>query len=279
MLRAISVFALALVCCAKPAFAAGPYNPFKVGNWNGGAYTNDQTGAFSHCAASVPYNSGISLFVSITSNGEWLLAFSNNQWTLTTGTTIPINLTFDGRTPVQVNAFAKSPVLAAVNMPIGSELINAFRGAHIMNAYAAGHLFLFTLNGTSKLFPLLVTCSRNQGRPVTAMRVPQGRPAAAPAPTPTAPPINQEAAAERSKLIKEAADDHAKCERAQMQAIVPYSNESAEVLAQVVLTKCQDTEEKFVSTGMALFNVSRAEMEKVVSDALAKQKARWSRRS
>jgi hypothetical protein len=35
--------------------AAGPKRPFHVGLWAGGAYTNDQTGAFSHCAAAVPY--------------------------------------------------------------------------------------------------------------------------------------------------------------------------------------------------------------------------------
>jgi hypothetical protein len=47
------------------AHAAGPFRPFQFGLWSGGAWTNDQTGAFSHCAASVPYTSGITMFASI----------------------------------------------------------------------------------------------------------------------------------------------------------------------------------------------------------------------
>ncbi|XIA65443.1 hypothetical protein ACFIOY_03690 [Bradyrhizobium sp. TZ2] len=41
------------------AEARGPYGSINVGNWKGGAYTNDQTGAFSHCAAGAQYASGI----------------------------------------------------------------------------------------------------------------------------------------------------------------------------------------------------------------------------
>ena len=49
--------------------AAGPNSIVRVGNWYGGSYTSDQTGAFSHCAASTPYNSGIEFFVSINNLG------------------------------------------------------------------------------------------------------------------------------------------------------------------------------------------------------------------
>jgi len=65
------------------ASAKGPFNPFKIGNWEGGAFTNAQTGEFSGCGASVPYLSGTSMHVSAPQSGGWVLAFSNETWQLT----------------------------------------------------------------------------------------------------------------------------------------------------------------------------------------------------
>ena len=53
-------FCLAFILLAPTlALAAGPYGSIEVGNWKGGAYTNDATGQFSHCAAHTQYQSGI----------------------------------------------------------------------------------------------------------------------------------------------------------------------------------------------------------------------------
>jgi hypothetical protein len=52
---------VSMLVSAGAADAAGPFRPFQFGHWSGGAYTNDQTDVFSHCAASVPYSSGITM--------------------------------------------------------------------------------------------------------------------------------------------------------------------------------------------------------------------------
>jgi hypothetical protein len=141
-----------------------------------------------------------------------------------------------------------------------------------MNAFANGNLFGFALDQTGRLMPALIECVRNRGRSIqTAITAPT-QPASPPQPSPAVSQPNTEAEAERTKLLTEAAAEHAKCERAQMRSIVPYSNESAETLAQVVLTKCEEAEQKFVSLGMALFNASRADMQKIVGGSLVKQK-------
>jgi hypothetical protein len=44
---------------ASSAQGAGPFGSIHVGEWSGGAYTNDQTGAFSHCSAATGYASGV----------------------------------------------------------------------------------------------------------------------------------------------------------------------------------------------------------------------------
>ena len=64
--------AVAVLLCTmfanSNADARGPYGTISVGNWQGGAYTNDQTGSFSHCAAGARYASGVYFMVTIDGN-------------------------------------------------------------------------------------------------------------------------------------------------------------------------------------------------------------------
>ena len=76
--------AVAALCVllSATAFARGPYGSITVGNWQGGAYTNDKNGAFTHCAAGTTYQSGIYFVVSIGENGSWRLGFAHDSWRL-----------------------------------------------------------------------------------------------------------------------------------------------------------------------------------------------------
>lgn len=59
---------LAGAMLAFPALAAGPFAKFTVGNWAGGAFTNNDTGQFSHCAVSASYKSGVTMHASLNGN-------------------------------------------------------------------------------------------------------------------------------------------------------------------------------------------------------------------
>ncbi|WP_292530438.1 hypothetical protein [Methylocystis sp.] len=270
-------------------FARGPYEEFRIGNWVGGLYTSDSNNGFSHCAAYTTYNSQIALFVSITVDSSWYLGFHKEDWAFVPNKQIDLVLSFDGGAPVRVRAFPLNSNTAKVEMPVNSALINAFMEAQMMNAYSGTNIYAFSLEGTKPLLQKLAEClvkhrPKNQGsvaqadgqtpsrRQSNSTPMPQRA-----APEQEAPPqvngqADSESERERQKLISEAGAQHAKCLHSQMRQIVPYSNESAETLAQVVITKCEDAEKKFISLGMALFNASRAEVEKIVGQALEKQK-------
>src|SRR5260221_8570595 len=95
---AISVVAAVAAALSAPAAgAAGPFGSIHVGNWNGGAYTDDNSGAFSHCAAVTAYANGINLVVGQNVGGGWLVSFAHPAWQLTSGETFPIDVTFDGQ--------------------------------------------------------------------------------------------------------------------------------------------------------------------------------------
>ena len=157
--RATALLVSVLSCAAivSSAFAAGPFGSIHVGNWTGGAYTDDSTGAFSHCAAGTQYANGVNLIVGRNSNNLWLLGFSNQSFRLTTGETIPIELTFDGQAQYHIFGFAASPTLVTSILP-NSTVITQFRKSHLMAAVAKGATFQFDLKSTGPLFPMIANC-------------------------------------------------------------------------------------------------------------------------
>jgi len=134
--------------------------PFS-GNWQGGAYSNDQTGQFSHCAAYAPYKSGIAMFVAVDRQFSWRLLFTNQSWNLTVGRSIPLIITFDGRAPWTGTATATDVHAVRVEMVADSSLVQSFRAAEVMRIDASGRTFSFALSGTSRLMVDLVRCVNN----------------------------------------------------------------------------------------------------------------------
>ena len=110
MKRCVFVVALLLSMFAAVRFAEarGPYGSISVGNWKGGAFTNDQTGAFSHCGATAIYQSGIIFLVMVDGTPSWSLGFAHDSWSLSGGQSFPIALTFDGGRAVNVQGIALS---------------------------------------------------------------------------------------------------------------------------------------------------------------------------
>ncbi|UZF92092.1 hypothetical protein [Bosea sp. NBC_00550] len=150
---------VALTCLLSfPAGAAGPFGKIVVGNWSGGTFTNDQTGAFSHCAVSAHYKSGVTMLTSVTSQFSWLLGFSKPEWKLRTGETLSLRLVFDRSSTIDVTANIKSPTLVTIAMPAQSALINAFRQGRYLELVANDARFTFALTSTGEMLPALVEC-------------------------------------------------------------------------------------------------------------------------
>lgn len=158
MSRCVAIVAAVLGVLAGSAEARGPYGSISVGNWKGGAFTNDQTGEFTHCGATAAYQSGIIFLVMIDGAPSWSLGFAHDSWALSAGQAFPIALTFDGSPPVHVRGIAINDKLVRVPMPDNSTLINQFRKARSMTAYAQERLFQFNLDQTSQLLPTLLNC-------------------------------------------------------------------------------------------------------------------------
>lgn len=185
-MKLLFVLAFAWLAVTGQAHARGPYGSINVGEWKGGAYTNDQTGAFTHCAAGASYKSGIYFMVSISQDLSWTLGFVHENWRLTPGQAFPIALTFDGKPAINVHAEPVSANFVKVSMPVKSALIAQFRNASIMTAFAQGQLFQFRLTQTAQLMPSLVNCVVSVKKNGIASA---GEFAVAPAPAAVAKPV------------------------------------------------------------------------------------------
>jgi hypothetical protein len=96
-----------------------------------------------------------------------------------------------------------------------------------------------------------------------------------PAPLPqqsAQPQPNPDAEATRGKLIREASAQYDECIRSQMKQVVPYSNESGEVLSQVIITNCHPQEQHVIDLIMAIYGASRSEVERVINQDVQNRK-------
>ena len=162
LIRLMLSFVLSLAFL--PAYAKGPFGSIRVRLWTGGAYTNDTTGAFSHCAAGVSYNSGIEMLVGLGSAKNWTLGVTHQAWQLKPGESFPIVLTFDGREQFNVFGVAQTPNFVLVPMPQNSSLLSQFRKSNGMVALAKGNTFQFALTSTTQLMPVLANCVDRMNR-------------------------------------------------------------------------------------------------------------------
>lgn len=155
-LKSFTVAALFQVCLAGSADAAGPFGSVNVGNWIGGAFSNDQTGAFSHCAATTPYANGVILVVSQNAAGTWSLAFASPNYHFNKGENAAIDVTFDGQEQARLYATAYQSNMLTAIMPLN--VVRTFQKASLMVATAGRAVLNFDLTSTGPVIAALANC-------------------------------------------------------------------------------------------------------------------------
>ncbi len=159
ILTAVLAATIFLMCAAP----AATLRQFKVGDWSAGAYSNDSTREFSHCAASGIYGSGISVVFAINRDFHWSMGFAHPGWKLRPGEVFDVAFTVDDMQPIMAKARTVKNLLVEVDLDDSSELFARFRRGRVLRVAAASQVFSFTLTGTSQLLPALLACAANRG--------------------------------------------------------------------------------------------------------------------
>jgi len=155
-LKSFVVASLLQVIVAGIAHAKGPFGSVNVGNWIGGAFSNDETGAFSHCAATTPYANGVILVVSQNAAGTWSLAFASPSYRFNKGENAAIDVTFDGQEQARLFATAYQPNMLTAIMPVN--VVRTFQKASLMVATAGRAVLNFDLTSTGPVIAALANC-------------------------------------------------------------------------------------------------------------------------
>ncbi len=141
---------------APQVYASGPLGTINVGRWFGGAFTDNKTGAFSHCAAAQFYGSGVTLTVGESSDRAWLVGFTDPSVNFPKGATFPIDITFDGQAQFHLIATATTPVEGVAVFP--DPAVTQFRKSHVMVLQGKTHTLQFPLSSTDNLAAVIEKC-------------------------------------------------------------------------------------------------------------------------
>ncbi|MFB6417684.1 MULTISPECIES: S1C family serine protease [Bradyrhizobium] len=155
-LKSLIVASLLQLGIAGIAHAKGPFGSVNVGNWVGGAFSNDETGAFSHCAATSPYANGVILVVSQNAAGTWLLAFASPGYHFNKGENAAIDVIFDGREQARLYATAYQSNMLTSVMPLN--VVRTFQKSSLMVATAGRAVLNFDLTSTGPVIAALTNC-------------------------------------------------------------------------------------------------------------------------
>ncbi|MDH2404102.1 serine protease [Bradyrhizobium sp. SSUT18] len=155
-LKSLIVASLLQVSVGSVAHAAGPFGSVNVGNWTGGAFSNDETGAFSHCAATAPYANGVILVVGQNAAGSWILSFASPSYRFKQGENAAIDVIFDGQEQARLFATANQPNMLTSVMP--ANVVRTFQKASLMVATSGRTVLNFDLTSAGPVIAALANC-------------------------------------------------------------------------------------------------------------------------
>lgn len=151
--------ASAALLLSVPADAA-TIQTYKVAAWDVGAYTNNDTGRFTHCAASAQYRSGLTLIFSVTESLDWGISFLNPEWNIREGRVLDIDYRIDNGRVNNASARAISPRQIIAKLPDSADLFNQFRyGYRLVVSINDGRPVPFDLRDTNAMLTEVLRCA------------------------------------------------------------------------------------------------------------------------
>jgi len=148
---------IASLCAAPAANAKGPFGTIHVGNWIGGAFTDDATGAFSHCGASASFVNGTFLTLGRNARGYWIIGFLRSAWNKTPGQAAQIDITFDGQSQLRLFGSVVNRNLMTAILP-SNAAVEQLRKSHLMAVVIDQEVFQFALTATEELLRAIARC-------------------------------------------------------------------------------------------------------------------------
>lgn len=153
-----------ILCLAVWFLGAGVSRAAETGytffsdDWEGGAFTDDETGEFSYCTIYGEYESGITLYFGIEGDYELFLALSKPAWNIEVDSEFEVSLMVDGRPQGMFAASAVDPTIIRIEVGDDGDVFESLRRGNLLEVVAALQTFEFELVGTFKGLEKLLDC-------------------------------------------------------------------------------------------------------------------------
>jgi hypothetical protein len=158
MKRLACLLAVIGLCASAAATRAATIEEFNIMGWIVGAYSDNRTGQFTHCATSIPYRSGTTLFFHLGKTYVWSMGLHNPQWRNTPGALIDLIYYIDNGPQTRVRA--QVTPLGLVNIPLADSraLFDAFKRGRRLFVADSRERFGFDLTNSSKALTAVYEC-------------------------------------------------------------------------------------------------------------------------
>ena len=131
-------------------------------NWVGGAFTDDDTGLFSHCVVYTDFQHGGWLYIGVMANGFIGLGFSNDSWSLSTDQEIEGSIQVDDR---YLKPFSSEPISSTLfyaYFASSDPIFAAVRRGRTLTLEFDNERVPHDLTGTARALDLVKGCVEDQ---------------------------------------------------------------------------------------------------------------------
>lgn len=101
----------------------------KVGLWTIASFEDEKTKKFSHCAASITYDTGFSLIFGFSADSSWRIGWQNTAWGLTTGEKVTFVTGTNDGSLLSLNGIVREGSVIVGDLPRALEHRKAFSSA------------------------------------------------------------------------------------------------------------------------------------------------------
>jgi hypothetical protein len=151
------------LCASAAAARAAPIEEFNVNGWIVGAYSDNRTGEFTHCATSVPFRSGTTLFFHLGRNFKWSMGLHNPQWRNAPGNAVDLIYYIDEGPQTRVRAQVTTLGLVSIPLADSKALFEAFRRGRRLYVVDSRERYVFDLANSGKALQAVYECVQRHG--------------------------------------------------------------------------------------------------------------------
>ena len=126
--------------------------------WTGGAFGDEQTQSFSHCAVNRPFDNGVTVIVSMNAEGSANIAFGNTDWDMDPQSEGVAGLSIDGTVARQLGGVSGNATVFVVPLGPDDEFIEALRRGLTLTVQIPPGQFEIPLTGTAASLRQLRDC-------------------------------------------------------------------------------------------------------------------------